>query len=94
MDVTEVQLERIFRRVYTLGEKNGAEKVLSEQGKIPDYIRKTEATRQIGASTYRRAVERGYLHERKMDTTKANSPIVVSRTEFNYVKSVIDNPQF
>ncbi|GET19887.1 hypothetical protein [Prolixibacter denitrificans] len=91
---TEAQLERIFRRIYTLGERNGAEKVLVEQGKIPDYIRRTEAKKRIGPSTYAKLVKKGFLHERKMDSSKPNSPIVIPRDEFNYVQMMVDNPTF
>ncbi|PKP11998.1 MAG: hypothetical protein CVU09_00420 [Bacteroidetes bacterium HGW-Bacteroidetes-4] len=94
LTVTDIQLEKILRKAYLLGEQNGEEKTLIHQGKLPEYVRKTEAETRIGKPTYQRAVDAGYLNERKLDPTKKNSPIVVSRKDLNYVEKIMSNPNF
>lgn len=89
MTVSDQQLENIFKRIYKLGELNGSEQVLVNIGKLPNYIRKTEAVRRITLPSYNAAVEQGFLTERKLDPNKTNSPIVVDRKEFNYVESIL-----
>ncbi len=94
LTVTDIELERIFRRAYELGESNGAEKVLIELGLLSNDVKKTVAVKKLGSSTYKRAVARGFIKERKLDPTKKNSTIVVSRKELNYIEKIMYNPSF
>lgn len=90
MNVIEAELEKIFLRIYNLGEVNGAERVLAEQGKLSQFVRRTEAVAVIGSATYRKAKKIGLLKERKQNPDKRNSPVVVPRRQFNYVKGIKD----
>ena len=92
--VTEVMLENIFRRVYELGEKNGAEKVLAQQGLISPEIKRKEAIKILGEPTYRKAVEKGLLQERKYNADKRNSTILVDRSQVNYIQKILKGGNF
>lgn len=92
--VTDIQLEKIFRKAYELGSRDGTEQALIVQGLLPKDVRKTEAIKRIGSSTYKKAVRNGVLIERKLDSSKKNSPIVVDRKQLNYVEKIMANPNF
>ena len=94
LTVTEVELKRIFRDIWQLGIQTGMENTLSKLGLLSEWVRKSEAIKMLGSEeTYRKAVAKGMLHERKVGNGK-NSPIVVSREEINYINTICLPPNF
>lgn len=92
--VAEVELKRIFSEIWKLGVQTGVEETLSTLGVLSEWVRKPEAIKMLGStSTYRKAVSKGMLHERKLGNGK-NSPIVVSRKEINYINTICLSPNF
>ena len=94
LTVTDIELKRLFRDVLNYGEISGAERVLCELGLLSEWMRKTEAIKKLGSEkTYKKAVQQGLLHERKIGKGK-NSPIVVLRKEVNYINQICLSPEF
>ncbi|QZE13309.1 hypothetical protein K4L44_12005 [Halosquirtibacter laminarini] len=78
-----------LKKQFYAGHGNGVRQTLIELGLITADIRKAEAKKLLGCSTYDRAVEKGYIVERKLNPEKRNSSIVVSRSQVFFVRDLV-----